>query len=114
MRCFECGKQAKENHHVVPEARGGTKTVPLCSRCHNLAHGFNGIETRPRGRPPGYPPEVEAYAMKLLRQPGMNPSLVAHRFNAEGIPCLGKRWRASSFQRMIERNERARKKHPRP
>lgn len=36
--CFECGQPAQHNHHIVPRSRGGTKTVPLCGRCHALAH----------------------------------------------------------------------------
>jgi hypothetical protein len=36
--CFECGRPARHNHHVVPQALGGTKTVPLCHRCHGLVH----------------------------------------------------------------------------
>ena len=39
MTCFEC--DATENlhhHHVVPRSLGGTKTIPLCERCHGLVH----------------------------------------------------------------------------
>lgn len=36
--CFECGAPADCAHHVVPAAAGGTRTVPLCDRCHELAH----------------------------------------------------------------------------
>lgn len=36
--CFECGKPAHHDHHVVPRSRGGTRTVPLCERCHGLVH----------------------------------------------------------------------------
>lgn len=39
--CFECGELATEDHHVIPESFGGTKTVPLCGRCHNLVHDGN-------------------------------------------------------------------------
>lgn len=38
MKCFECGEDAEQTHHVVPLSQGGTKTVPLCKRCHTLAH----------------------------------------------------------------------------
>jgi len=38
MKCFECGKPAEYDHHVVPRTRGGTKTVPLCGKCHSKAH----------------------------------------------------------------------------
>ncbi len=36
--CFECGNNASHEHHVIPVSRGGAKTVPLCTRCHGLAH----------------------------------------------------------------------------
>ena len=36
--CFECGKPAEFNHHVVPVIYGGTKTVPLCAACHGKVH----------------------------------------------------------------------------
>lgn len=42
MVCFECGSPADHNHHVVPESRGGTKTVPLCESCHSKAHHTDG------------------------------------------------------------------------
>ncbi len=41
--CFECNAKAEHDHHVIPRCRGGSKTVPLCLRCHGLAH-----ETRMR------------------------------------------------------------------
>lgn len=37
--CFECGRDADVDHHVVPRSRGGKKTVPLCEACHGKAHG---------------------------------------------------------------------------
>ena len=36
--CFECGQPAHVQHHVIPQSRGGTKTVPLCNGCHSLVH----------------------------------------------------------------------------
>ena len=37
--CFECGSTDNiEHHHVVPKVLGGTKTVPLCIKCHSLVH----------------------------------------------------------------------------
>lgn len=41
MLCFECRNQATQNHHVVPKSLGGTKTIPLCYKCHNLVHNIN-------------------------------------------------------------------------
>jgi hypothetical protein len=40
--CFECGADAEHHHHVIPQSLGGTRTVPLCARCHALAHGLDG------------------------------------------------------------------------
>jgi len=37
-KCFECGRRAKYEHHVVPRIRGGTQCVWLCGRCHSKAH----------------------------------------------------------------------------
>ena len=39
MKCFECGKPAQHNHHVVPKSMGGTATIPLCGECHSIVHG---------------------------------------------------------------------------
>ena len=36
--CFECDAPAEHNHHVVPRSLGGTRTIPLCERCHGLVH----------------------------------------------------------------------------
>jgi len=36
--CFECGKPAEIEHHVIPRSKGGTKTIPLCCSCHSLVH----------------------------------------------------------------------------
>jgi DNA-binding CsgD family transcriptional regulator len=38
--CFECGNQVVYNHHVIPVAKGGKKTVPLCADCHGIVHGI--------------------------------------------------------------------------
>ena len=37
--CFECGTtECIQRHHVVPRIRGGTKTIPLCVKCHAKVH----------------------------------------------------------------------------
>ena len=39
MTCFECESTEEIHlHHVVPRSLGGTRTVPLCGRCHSLVH----------------------------------------------------------------------------
>lgn len=37
-KCFECGRQAKHWHHVVPKCLGGHRCVPLCHECHEKVH----------------------------------------------------------------------------
>ena len=45
--CFECGSTEDiEHHHVVPKSLGGTKTVPLCIKCHSLVHQKNLVKFR--------------------------------------------------------------------
>jgi len=39
--CFECGKSAHHAHHVVPKSKGGTRTIPLCRKCHGKVHNRN-------------------------------------------------------------------------
>ena len=39
--CIECGNPAEQEHHVVPRVSGGTKTVPLCCKCHGKIHSLN-------------------------------------------------------------------------
>jgi hypothetical protein len=41
MTCFECGAPSEHQHHVVPRSLGGTRTIPLCGRCHGLIHGID-------------------------------------------------------------------------
>lgn len=41
--CFECDAPATCEHHVVPRSYGGTRTVPLCDRCHSLVHTPNKV-----------------------------------------------------------------------
>ena len=81
--CFECGKQAVYNHHVIPVAKGGQKTVPLCADCHGMMHGITftmhhptlirqGIERaracgRKGGRRPKLSPEQQALAAAMAR-----------------------------------------------
>mgnify|MGYP003668883930 CR=1 FL=1 len=37
--CFECDNTSDiHDHHVIPLSRGGTRTIPLCGKCHAMAH----------------------------------------------------------------------------
>lgn len=46
MTCFECDAPCDHQHHVVPRSLGGTRTVPLCGRCHGLVHDARLTSTR--------------------------------------------------------------------
>lgn len=38
--CFECNSTVNiHHHHVIPQVKGGTKTIPLCQECHGKVHG---------------------------------------------------------------------------
>ncbi|OQA37942.1 MAG: hypothetical protein BWY51_00988 [Parcubacteria group bacterium ADurb.Bin316] len=37
-KCFECEAVAEHLHHIVPQVKGGTKTIPLCKVCHGKVH----------------------------------------------------------------------------
>lgn len=44
VRCFECDAIGKVHaHHVVPRAKGGRRTVPLCEECHAKVHGLSSM-----------------------------------------------------------------------
>src|SRR6266436_5527144 len=91
--CFECGARADYNHHVIPRAHGGTKTVPLCATCHALVHGrsfpmHHGTRTkrgqdaaRAEGCLPGRPrkvtPATLRMAMGSMQMPNVRASEVA-------------------------------------
>lgn len=48
MKCWECGCESEtHDHHVVPKSRGGTRTVPLCVKCHSKAHHRKGNMSTP-------------------------------------------------------------------
>ena len=40
IKCFECDNDAHEQHHVIPQSRGGVNTIPLCSPCHGKVHNI--------------------------------------------------------------------------
>lgn len=46
-KCFECESYGEiDNHHVVPKSLGGTKTIPLCYKCHGLVHNKDFVKHR--------------------------------------------------------------------
>lgn len=60
MNCVNCGGDIGiQFHHIVPLADGGTNCitniVPLCEKCHNIAHGSKNIRERHRALVTGRP-----------------------------------------------------------
>lgn len=115
-RCFECGEPARHQHHVVPRARGGTKTVPLCAQCHALAHDMSllvlSTETRQRRKPKPkwmpHPKDVEY----IWRQFEMGTDLASIALRLRYMKVLTERgdiyWRIADVRRVIKNRVDAR------
>jgi len=40
--CFECDSTVDiHQHHIIPKSMGGTRTIPLCCKCHGKIHDRN-------------------------------------------------------------------------
>lgn len=130
VKCFDCGSEGEiHNHHVVPKVLGGTKTVPLCAKCHGLVHGMKGLETgklvkkfwennpdRWTGNVPyGYDLtcgrlEENEEEMKTLRwikerrEAGMGEQRIARALNEMNIKTkFGKTWRCDTVCKLLKR-----------
>jgi hypothetical protein len=128
--CFECGEvRGLHNHHVVPRSLGGTKTIPLCERCHGLVHSLDysasGLTIKAQrekmargeyigGRPPyGFqnvngllvevPHELDAIRQaRELRARPMTLRAVAGELEARGILSrTGRTFAAEDIRRMV-------------
>ena len=127
--CFECGRPSHNDHHVVPRARGGTATVPLCARCHGLAHSVNMATPeltkealaakKARGERTGdvpfgmrldedgvhllpHPEERAVIAgICKLRAAGFSIRRIAAELNAMGVAARGQRWHATTVARLL-------------
>jgi len=73
VQCWECEIQTEviHHHHVVPQSRGGTKTVPLCEPCHSKAHHKEKNMTISK---------LSREAMEKLRKEGRWPSRPPYGF----------------------------------
>lgn len=127
--CFECGEPATFQHHVIPQSRGGIKTVPLCGRCHGRVHNFTvrsddhaqltkeGLAAvRAQGRPIGRPavgdrPEL-GNRIRGMREDGMTLQAICDQLNAEGVPTArgASVWRPSSVQSILGYERRPRRR----
>jgi hypothetical protein len=119
VKCFECGEQATELAHVVPKSRGGTKTVPLCGKCHGLSHDIKrpqDISTLTReglarkkaqgaklGRPTVLSMQVKQ-EIKKLRESGWTLIKIADYMDDLQIPTAhgGKKWYPSTIKKLVQ------------
>ncbi len=134
--CYECGALADHDHHVIPRVQGGSRTIPLCGRCHGLVHSAPLTSTgylthlalvakRSRGEVLGPhtpigsrraedgvhvavdPGEANAVArIHELRADGSTIREIAARLNAERVPARGGRWHATTVARVLARLRR--------
>lgn len=120
--CYECGAPATEMAHVVPRLLGGTKTIPLCGRCHGLSHGMARAQdigrltrmgmqfARERGVRIGRPRVMSAEAIRLildLRAEGLSMAKIADELNDRGVPTAhgGARWYVNTIKRVLDREK---------
>jgi len=130
MTCFECDAPAECMHHVVPRSRGGTKTVPLCERCHGLVHDVE-ISTKAltkqalaRKRALGERIGSIPYGWRLapdgvhleehheeksvvalvhhLHSADVSIRAIASHLEATGAPSRGSRWHATTVARLLK------------
>ena len=100
--CFECSGKADHEHHVIPRCRGGTRTVPLCIRCHGLAHetmmrlsvlvreGQAKLKAKPKTRDEG---EKDAYrlgAQRLAKWARPQVRVLKLRFEGRSVAEIAK------------------------
>jgi hypothetical protein len=105
--CFECDATATCEHHVIPVSRGGTRTVPLCNKCHALAHGIELSNLIAEGRR-GWTGEVLLSDKALARiheltNLGEGPTAIARVLGREGFeaPRGGTWWSPSTVRRFM-------------
>jgi hypothetical protein len=100
-RCFECSAPATADHHVIPESKGGRKTVPLCAGC--LAK-----VTRPKPRTPDEQADIENQ-IRRLKTAGLSLRKIAEVLRSRGVyPKRGRGyWHPSSIARVLSRTESA-------
>lgn len=129
--CFECDQPGDIHwHHAVPRSAGGTKTVPLCVRCHGLVHSLSmatsaltkGALDRKRAagrRTSRHPPfgwvfgadgdTLEEHAAEQetlqsivqLRAGGMSTRKIADHLDAAGAKPRGTRWHKTTIERSL-------------
>lgn len=134
-KCFECESVDDiHQHHVVPRSLGGTKTVPLCARCHGLVHGRDMTrgsvlikQALARKRAQGRKTNKEApigtsiaadgdtlvineheqkaiARVKQLREIGFSVREICERMTSEGFKPRGARWHATTINRLLTRD----------
>ena len=126
-RCWECGRRAEHDHHVIPKVLGGKRTVPLCKVCHGKVHDRRvmgsslliraGIAIAkakglPHGRKPFGTRPGEAETLKMMRRLYRKPrggkrlsfGAVAKALNEAARPTRqGGPWQAATVRGILLR-----------
>lgn len=120
--CFECGRLAEYHHHVIPQSKGGTKTIPLCGACHGKAHHLDKRMSpreltkaalqakKSRGERVGHIPfgsqlaadgkhlepceyeQKTVESIKTMKNSGLSLREVMQKLNLSGVTNRGKSW----------------------
>ena len=80
VECFECGSTENiHQHHVVPQSKGGTKTIPLCNNCHSVVHDAPFLKKiKSKKKKPYYP--VGSVEHKILQMEGIQKARLAGKY----------------------------------
>ena len=98
-RCWECGRRAEHEHHVIPKVLGGKRTVPLCGECHAKVHGrrlassllirAGQAAAKAKGVKLGRRRKVDVESAKSLRGQGVSVGEIAERFGCSKVAVYG-------------------------
>ncbi len=100
--CFECGKPAQTNHHVVPKSKGGTKTIPLCYNCHGKVHGKDFVKMHSLSKDVVNKMREDGFYVGGKREYGydiVEGKLIENKTEQEVIEKI-KEWRASGAKKI--------------
>ena len=95
-RCWECGRRAEIEHHVIPKVLGGKRTVWLCTHCEGKIHSRDATglslliragqkKARERGVRLGRRRKVDVALARSLRRQGVSVADLAERFGCSRV-----------------------------
>jgi len=102
VKCFECGKPAEHDHHIVPRSKLGTKTIPLCIGCHEKVHDVKSMSKPYLVRLALMRKSAAECAFIFWELIGLDKTIdeIDLSFRAE-IPDIGKDYISNQIKRML-------------